>query len=655
MNSRSTGIATLLVLHLTWFYSTALAYQADNADLLRKEESAFRKAVEIAAPSVVQIETFGGMEKIDRQEATEGPSTGTIVDPEGWIISSLYSFKQLPASILVTLPAGNRVPARVVARDYSRELALLKVESEQPLPFARSASIESVQVGEWCIALGKTYDSRSVTQSVGIISALGRAYGRAVQTDAKVSPINYGGPLIDLTGQVVGILTPIAAAEMLEEDPTMLYDSGIGFAIPLQEVMQRFAKLKEGKDIRSGKLGIVLRGQNEMAGPVKLTGAAPGTPAARAGAKSGDIIVSAEGKSIELLADLRAALAQVDAGEAFHFTVRRGEQLLDMQCELVAETPVYRRRYLGVRVEPHERGLLLLSVDAKSPAEKVGLKPGQILVQFNKQVLKTKLDLQSVLAITELDVDHELVLLDEPAASNRSIKMRVEAWPKELITDEPTKIAYVDAEGKDDPSAKCTVTQIKLADIPNQIHAIIPPQPARPTSLGCLVIFPEPGNVEIEKLRASWEELSKNFGWIVVIPTSNNPKAWTRDEATELPERLIARLTQEYKLDASRTVVGGWGIGGQLALRAAIGSKKQFAAVLTIATPLRGIPIARPSMPLQTLDFLVVGGKAEALVEQLNLMGFVANFLNPAGLDVSKWNSVPMDAISKWLESLGHI
>lgn len=630
------------------------AIQVDNNQLLKQEQNAFRQAVEAVAPCVVQIETFGGQEKIDRQVVTEGPCTGTIVDPAGWIVSSLYSFKQIPNSILVSLPSGNRVPARVVSRDYSREIALLKVESDDPLPFAAPGSFNSLQVGQWCVALGKTYDSRNVTQSVGIISAMGRAYGRAVQTDAKVSPINYGGPLIDLNGKVIGVLTPIAAAEMLDSDPTMLYDSGIGFAIPLEDILKRLPKLKEGKDIRVGRLGIVSRGQNELAGPVKLTGAAPGTPAAKAGAKPGDIVVNAQGKPIELLADLRAALAQVDAGEEFNFTVRRGEEELQLKCELVEEVPVYRRRYLGVQVSASERGLRVTSVDGKSPAEKAGLKPGQDLIEFNKQPLKSPSDLVAAMAVTELDVDYELVIQEDAADTKRTIKLRSTTWPSELLPLDLRKLSYLDAEGKEDTTAKCSVTQIKLADIPNQIHAIIPPQATKNT-LGCLVLFPEPGPVELDKLKPAWEEFSKNCGWLIVIPTSSNPKAWTRDEATELPERLIARLSQEYKIDGLRTVVGGWGIGGQLAVRTALAANKQFSAVVTIGTPHRGLPLNRGSMPLQTIDFLFVGGKVAALVEQLNILGFVANYLNPPGLDVSKWSTVPMESITKWLESLGHI
>jgi hypothetical protein len=101
------------------FGSLGFAVQ-NNSDLLLAEQNAFRQAVVSASECVVQIETFGGLDKADRQATAEGPTTGTIVHADGWIVTSLYSFKQMPASTLVTLPAGNRVPARVVARLFAR-------------------------------------------------------------------------------------------------------------------------------------------------------------------------------------------------------------------------------------------------------------------------------------------------------------------------------------------------------------------------------------------------------------------------------------------------------------------------------------------------------------------------------------------------------
>ncbi|HHK43087.1 MAG TPA: hypothetical protein ENJ50_11760, partial [Planctomycetaceae bacterium] len=96
-------------------------------DLARLEDAAVRAAVEKVSPLVVRIETLGGLETVGRRLVTQGPTTGLIVSAEGHIVSSSFNFVQIPASILVTLPDGKRHPAKLVARDHSRKLVLLKV------------------------------------------------------------------------------------------------------------------------------------------------------------------------------------------------------------------------------------------------------------------------------------------------------------------------------------------------------------------------------------------------------------------------------------------------------------------------------------------------------------------------------------------------
>ncbi|MEO8269745.1 MAG: trypsin-like peptidase domain-containing protein, partial [Aureliella sp.] len=356
---------------------------AQTPTLVGAEEAAFQAAVEQVAASVVQIETFGGLERADEELVADGPTTGTIVAADGWIISTLYSFRQQPASILVTLPGGSRAAARIVARDYSREIALLKVDSDEALPVARFASKADVQVGQWAVALGKTYDKQSVSQSVGIISAIDRAYGKAIQTDAKVSPINYGGPLIDVAGRVIGILSPISPGTFLEGDSSQLYDSGIGFAIPIDDIVARLATMQQGTDIHSGKLGVVSANQNEFVGPTRISGAAPGSPAAKVHMKPGDVIVSAGGHPVTMLAQLKHALGPVDAGQSLSVVVERDGEQLTFEPTLTEEIPIYRRRYLGLRLRKNSRGLLIEDIEPDSPAEKSTLRAGQTITHCN--------------------------------------------------------------------------------------------------------------------------------------------------------------------------------------------------------------------------------------------------------------------------------
>lgn len=657
-----TGLrAVLFVLAvLVGFGSGAVAQSSDGIepsssdDLLKAEQAAFQRAVATVAPSVVQIETFGGLERLDDRAVADGPITGTIIADNGWIISSLYGLRQQPASILVNLPGGQRVPARIVARDHARELVLLKVDTDLDLPVVAPSPSTQWQVGQWCVAIGRTYDPDSVTQSPGIISALGRAYGRAVQTDAKVSPINYGGPLIDLQGQVIGILAPVAAAEMLGDDGAVLYDSGIGFAIPLADIIQRLPQLQAGQDIHPGKLGIVTEDQNEMAGPVRITGAAPGSPAARAGVKAGDVIVAAQEQRIKLLADLRHAIAEVDAGGVLEFEVERTGEVISLEAELVSEIPVYRRRYMGIRVAQVEAGLKIESVMDRSPASRTGLKEGDVITECNEIATSSRSDLEQILATADLEVALNIRVTRADAEESISIQAKPSEWPRQpikyqlAIQDKDSE----DASEKDSDSVR--LLELRLADMPNRIHAMMP-SGLEGRRTGCLILYGQPGEILPEKIKQAWERLVSDFGWIVLFPESANPQTWARDEI-ELASRLLARMDQEYSIDRSRTVIGGWGVGGQLALLAALAERQRCSGVLVMGTKLQSFMLRQPNAPLQTLDFLMIGDRSlESSVERLDSLGYTAHWISLPDWEAGDWKALPIPAIESWLETLDYL
>ncbi len=641
---------------LLWLSTLLLAASVSNSSaddnqtsLLEKEEAAFRAAVENAAPIVVQIETFGGLERVGEELVAEGPTTGTIVGEDGWIISSLYSLRQQPASILVTMPDGQRAAAKIVARDFSRELALLKVDVDKPLPTAVAATPKSVAVGSWTIALGKTYDASQVSQSVGIISALGRAYGKAVQTDAKVSPINYGGPLIDLQGKVIGVLAPITPGTFFDRDSSELYDSGIGFAIPLTDILQRLPKLQAGTDIHPGKLGVVSLNQNELAGPVRLTGASPGSPAAKAGIKAEDVIVEAADKPVRLLAELRHALAQVDAGEILQLTVLRDGQRLEIECELAAEIPVYQRRYLGLRFVESEAGLVIRHIEPNSPASREPqLKVGDRLLSCDEQPIATRDELAGRIAVAELDIPLVLKLVDESGAE-KSISILTEIWPNVLPDALPPVEATVDQK------LATSIVEVTLGDVPNKAYAIVPAQAAE-RQLGLCMVFPEPGELDKNKTQQAWETLARDYGWIVVIIQSANPQSWSMEEI-ELAGRVIGRMDQAYELDSMRCVTCGWGVGGRVALASATADRQRIHGAIALGTDLGRMSLRQQNAPLQSLDFLLVGDpqKLESSAAALLDNGFATTILPATSIDPGKWETIPMDKIFHWLEGQGRL
>ena len=140
---------------------------ADDRDTL--EQRAFRAAVDRVAPAVVRIETVGGGDQVGRVEFGSGATTGLVIDSEGYIVSSAVNFLNTPDSILVRLPDGLRKPARLVATDHNRMLVLLKIETDEPLPVPETVPDGEVRVGQWAIAVGRTFDLKRPNMSVGII------------------------------------------------------------------------------------------------------------------------------------------------------------------------------------------------------------------------------------------------------------------------------------------------------------------------------------------------------------------------------------------------------------------------------------------------------------------------------------------------------
>ena len=227
--------------------------------LAAQEEAAIRAAVARVADSVVQIRTIGGLDEVDRTLLADGPTTGLVISADGWIVSSAFNFVQQPASILVTFASGEQAPAELVANDHSRMLVLLKAQGRQRSAGAgiRTDRRKFASVSGRSPSVAR-FAPIAPNISVGIVSALDRMFGKVIQTDADVSTANYGGPLVDIRGRVLGVIVPIAPQSASEVAGAEWYDSGIGFAVPLAAMGPSLERMKAGKDQYAGVLGIGL-------------------------------------------------------------------------------------------------------------------------------------------------------------------------------------------------------------------------------------------------------------------------------------------------------------------------------------------------------------------------------------------------------------
>jgi len=272
--------------------------------------------------------------------------------------------------------AGIRTNVEVIATDHVRRLVLLKAREGQWKP-ARVSSDNSARVGQWSVAMGRFYSAESSSVSVGIVSALKRIHGMAIQTDAKISPVNYGGPLVSLQGQILGILVPLSPRGQGNASSGIeWYDSGIGFAIPMQEAMQIADRLRSGKDLKPGRLGVKLATAGMFSSDIRIERVVPNGPAEIAGLKKQDQLLSVNSRLIERISVLEEAVASSYAGDSISLSVKRGSETLSLTVELAAELPVIKPGYLGfmtVRTAKSEATMGRPGADAVARL----LRPGQ--------------------------------------------------------------------------------------------------------------------------------------------------------------------------------------------------------------------------------------------------------------------------------------
>ncbi len=288
------------------------------------------------ASSIVRLRYITSL-SASKDYSSEGVvTTGLLMDSDGWILTSDFGLPAKaqsaasPVAILVTFSDGSEQAARLVARDYPRRMVLLKtVERIQGNGPKFSLGL-SAQPGETAIVLGRGYDAKQLNYSIGIISAADRLAGRAIQIDAKTSASNYGGPALNLAGEVLGIVSPLGPPGQRGE---AWYDSGIGFVVPIKALQARLPLLQTGQSINDGWAGIQLAEGNPFSDePIvqKTKG-----PAAGAGLQAKDRITQIAEKPTPTIARFRREIRRYDAGQKITLTFMRGEALKRIDFKLV--------------------------------------------------------------------------------------------------------------------------------------------------------------------------------------------------------------------------------------------------------------------------------------------------------------------------------
>jgi serine protease Do len=362
---------------------------------------------------------FGPNEDMPSPGPQHGVGSGFIIDAQGDIVTNRHVV-QGATKVTVTMNDGKEYPAHVVGKDAQTDVAVVRLDKAPAnLAVARMGNSEKLEVGEWVVAVGSPLGLEQ-TVTAGIVSGKGRAGKHVqmsgnrvrgyIQTDAKINPGNSGGPLVNLEGEVVGVNTLIQVGA----------GGAYGFAIPVNEV-QRVAQtlIRDGR-VRYAYLGVMLTSAKDLddAQKAKLgknvpsTGAVvaevtPGGPASRSAIRPGDVIEQVDNQKISGASDVvdyvssrdigatvalryardgKAGETKVVLGELPNEDMKQPEQQGRIGLALQTLTPDVADQ-LGI--DHGTKGAVITDVVSGSPAERAGLKPGEVIVEVDRAPVAT--------------------------------------------------------------------------------------------------------------------------------------------------------------------------------------------------------------------------------------------------------------------------
>lgn len=576
-------------------------------DIEQLEQEALFAAASAAAPYVVKVEAIGGAEKVGRQLVSSAPTSGIIVDSDGFIASSAYAFVKDPNSILVQLPNGKRQRAEIVSRDHRFGLVLLKVEVDEPLDVPVPGNSSSIDVGQWAITVAKTLPSQDFNMSVGIVSAKDRVWGKSIQIDANVSPSNYGGALVGIDGQLNGIIVPMSPNSDEVMAGTEWYDSGIGFAVPLDRVMGQLERWKEG-DLHAGKMGIAMKSENLYGDEPVIGVCRPKSPAREADLRKGDRVVSANGVVVTSYAQLKHILGPMLAGETLALEIERGGDVLKKTIELTDKLEPYQHAFLGILpgVEGvDEIGVPVRFVFPNSPADEAGIKAGDLLLQLNSEDVADEQAFRQALAAFEPTQEVEMKY-SRDGEVQEVIKIALAEDNEVIPTSLPPRFDVGDAPSDELPAIG--KINVKLPEEVNDCVAYVPETYDPRFAHGLLVLLPLPGEKDINDLVREWREACNESRTILLVPQSRDERSWEPSE-TQFVRKTIENVRKDYEIDSDRIVVCGTDNSGAMAYLVGFTYRDLIRGVAAFNA---GIPRSSPAIynePLQRLSIWVAGPK----------------------------------------------
>ena len=374
------------------------------------------QVVDKVAPAVVNISAeqtlrqrpslfddfFFGSDGRSRQRKSQSLGSGAIIDPKGIIVTNDHVVSGA-SKITAMTKSGLELECEVVGSDADNDLAVLRVRKpDGPLPALKMGSSSDLMIGETIVAIGNPF-GLSNTVTAGVVSARGRSvkgengqtYTDFIQTDASINPGNSGGPLVNLDGEMVGVATAIIGGAQ-----------GIGFAIPVDRAHRIVNDLLRYGEVRAVWIGVrgktLVTGEENRPRGFRVRAVYPNSPAARAGIRDGDQIVSIDGTPIDSQEAFETMLSTRGPGLPMKL-VLRGKLQGDRTVTVQGESPPpgigvqILREDIGIALRRSSDGYRIVSVDRDSLAAQAGLRSGDYLLGVNGTAVRGPEDVDHVL------------------------------------------------------------------------------------------------------------------------------------------------------------------------------------------------------------------------------------------------------------------
>lgn len=396
----------------------------------------------------------GDNERLRRSSAL---GSGFVISEDGYVVTNNHVIDGAD-EILIEFFSGEELPATVVGKDPNTDIAVLKVDSETPLPFVSFGDSDTARVGDWVMAVGNPL-GQGFSVSAGIVSARNRAlsgnYDDFIQTDAAINRGNSGGPLFNMDGEVVGVNTAILSPNG--------GSIGIGFSMASNVVTRVVDQLQQFGETRRGWLGVRIQNITDdmveaIEGLENTSGAmvtdVPEGPAKEAGIEAGDVILSFDGQDVADVRGLVRTVGNTEVGKAVRVMVLRDGKTQTLKITLgrreeaesavPAAQPVTpdeptEKDILGMTVTPvtealrdelglgaDDMGLVVSAVDEMSAAFEKGLRQGDLIVEASQQQLLSISDFEGKIAEAKEGGRKSILLLVRRGSEPRFVALSIE-------------------------------------------------------------------------------------------------------------------------------------------------------------------------------------------------------------------------------------